>query len=362
MRVSNTKAKGTSMQITIKTLLASLGCALLLSAPALAESYTIQKGDSLYKIARAHKVTVRAIVDANSIQNPDLIYAGQVLQIPGTTANRPAETNRPAPRPTTPRPPATRPDRPTTTPIRKQVASRRKVYKLGGNKLGAQLVRQTTSRYDRDTASFETETAAEVMVLNRKKRVFRLQRGVEGRSLQRSPKIDRSFSIELLGTNRISVGKQFSRSFYVTAFRIPVPVGPLVLDLKTSIGTTMNVGASFPLAWSSRRGYGMNLYGSSGLGAKVSLERSVIVANAGVEARIDLIRATLPARTQLKLSGVDFDVNLILGSHASVSVFAEVGISRFKKRFRVGVPFMSWTFAQRSIPIMHGSIGLGARR
>jgi len=353
------------MQITIKTLLASLGCALLLSAPAMAESYTIKKGDSLYKIARAHNVTVRAIVAANSIQNADLIYPGQVLQIPGTTANRPAETNRPAPRPTTPRPttprpPATRPS--TTTPIREQVASRRKVYTLGGNKLGASLIRQTTSRYDRDTASFETETAAEVSVLGRKKRVFRLQRGVEGRSLQRNPKIDRSFSVELLGTSRLTVGKQFTRSFYVTAFRVPVPVGPLVLDLKTSIGTTMNVGASFPLAWSSRTGYGLNLYGSSGLGAKVSLERSVIVANAGVEARIDLIRATLPARTQLKLTGVDFDVNLVLGSHASVSVFAEVGISRFKKRFRVGVPFMSWNFAQRSIPIMHGSIGLGARR
>ena len=352
------------MQITIKTLLASLGCALLLSAPAMAESYTIQKGDSLYKIARAHNVTVRAIVAANSIQNADLIYPGQVLQIPGTSSTRPAETNRPAPRPTTTRPPATTPSTTpaSTTPIREQVATRRKVYTLGGNKLGASLIRQTTSRYDRDTASFETETAAEVSVLGRKKRVFRLQRGVEGRSLQQNPKIDRSFSVELLGTSRLTVGKQFTRSFYVTAFRVPVPVGPLVLDLKTSIGTTMNVGASFPLAWSSRTGYGLNLYGSSGLGAKVSLERSVIVANAGVEARIDLIRATLPARTQLKLTGVDFDVNLVLGSHASVSVFAEVGISRFKKRFRVGVPFMSWNFAQRSIPIMHGSIGLGARR
>lgn len=349
------------MQITIKTLLASLGCALLLSSPALAESYTIQKGDSLYKIARAHNVTVRAIVAANSIQNPNLIYPGQVLQIP-TGANSPAMTDRDE-EPRSPRATPDRPARPTPRlPVREQVASKRKVYRLGGNKLGAQLVRRTTSRYDRDTASFETETAAEVMVLNRKKRVFRLQRGVEGRSLQRNPKIDRSFSVELLGTNRLSVGKQFSRSFYVTAFRVPVPVGPIVLDLKTSIGTTMDVGANFPLAWSSRRGYGMTLYGSSGLGAKVSLERSVIVANAGVEARIDLIRATLPARTQLKLSGVDFDVNLVLGSHASVSVFAEVGISRFKKRFRVGVPFMSWNFAQRSIPIMHGSIGVGARR
>lgn len=346
------------MQITIKTLLASIGCALLMSATSFADSYTIQKGDSLYKIARAHNVTVRAIVDANSIQDPNLIYPGQVLQIPGTNANRPAETKKPS----APAPRATPKESTRSAPEREQVATRRKVYKLGGNKLGASLIRQTTSRYDRDTASFETETSAEVSVLGRKKRVFRVQRGVEGRSLQENPKIDRSFSIELLGTNRISVSKQFTRSFYVTAFRVPVPVGPLVLDLKTSIGTTMNVGASFPLAWSSRTGYGMNLYGSSGLGAKVSLERSVIVANAGVEARIDLIRATLPARTQLKLSGVDFDVSLVLGSHASVSVFAEVGISRFKKRFRVGVPFMSWNFAQRTIPIMHGSIGLGARR
>jgi len=56
-------------------------------APAGARTYTVEKGDSLSKIAKqlygdAHKW--RQIYEANkqTIKNPDLIYPGQVLQVP----------------------------------------------------------------------------------------------------------------------------------------------------------------------------------------------------------------------------------------------------------------------------------------
>lgn len=50
-------------------------------------TYTVQKGDSLSKIAREHYgdgARWRAIFDANrdQISNPDLIHPGQVLKIP----------------------------------------------------------------------------------------------------------------------------------------------------------------------------------------------------------------------------------------------------------------------------------------
>lgn len=44
--------------------------------------YTVQAGDTLYKIAAKYGVTVSAIVAANTIANPNLIYPGQVLIIP----------------------------------------------------------------------------------------------------------------------------------------------------------------------------------------------------------------------------------------------------------------------------------------
>jgi LysM repeat protein len=47
--------------------------------------YTVQSGDTLSSIARAHGVTVQAIVEANNIANPNLIIAGQVLTIPGVS-------------------------------------------------------------------------------------------------------------------------------------------------------------------------------------------------------------------------------------------------------------------------------------
>ncbi len=56
-------------------------------------TYIVQRGDILSRIAQAYGVTVSAIVAANNIPNPSLIYAGQVLIIPApgdTTGGSPA--------------------------------------------------------------------------------------------------------------------------------------------------------------------------------------------------------------------------------------------------------------------------------
>lgn len=43
--------------------------------------YTIQRGDTLWKIARKYGVSVKYLVNLNGIQNPNLIYPGTVLKI-----------------------------------------------------------------------------------------------------------------------------------------------------------------------------------------------------------------------------------------------------------------------------------------
>lgn len=49
--------------------------------------YTVKRGDTLSKIAELYGVTVEQIVELNNIQNPNLIYAGEELQI--TTSDKP---------------------------------------------------------------------------------------------------------------------------------------------------------------------------------------------------------------------------------------------------------------------------------
>lgn len=44
--------------------------------------YVVQDGDTLSGIAAQYGVTVQQIIDANSLQNPDLIVQGQELIIP----------------------------------------------------------------------------------------------------------------------------------------------------------------------------------------------------------------------------------------------------------------------------------------
>ncbi len=61
------------------------------------QSHTIMQGETLYAIARHFNVSVEALIEANPGLQPDKIYAGQVLQIPGTKAGEvatpPAKTN-----------------------------------------------------------------------------------------------------------------------------------------------------------------------------------------------------------------------------------------------------------------------------
>jgi LysM repeat protein len=48
--------------------------------------YTVRPGDTLAKIAAATGTTVQALMRANGIKNPDLIYTGQRLALPGASA------------------------------------------------------------------------------------------------------------------------------------------------------------------------------------------------------------------------------------------------------------------------------------
>ncbi len=47
-------------------------------------TYTVQPGDNLYRISLKFNISIAAIQQANGIENANLIFVGQVLQIPGS--------------------------------------------------------------------------------------------------------------------------------------------------------------------------------------------------------------------------------------------------------------------------------------
>lgn len=60
------------------------GITALLMLAAASSSYVVKRGDTLSKIAEELHTSVAAIVDANGISNPNRIYIGQELAIPGS--------------------------------------------------------------------------------------------------------------------------------------------------------------------------------------------------------------------------------------------------------------------------------------
>ncbi|OHT13490.1 hypothetical protein TRFO_16226 [Tritrichomonas foetus] len=49
-------------------------------------TYVVKSGDTLWNIANAYGTTVQEICNVNGISNPDLIFVGQVLTIPGSSS------------------------------------------------------------------------------------------------------------------------------------------------------------------------------------------------------------------------------------------------------------------------------------
>ncbi|WP_419686926.1 peptidoglycan DD-metalloendopeptidase family protein [Burkholderia theae] len=84
---------------TTKRLFAAACAALLVacgSAPVGPGFYRVERGDTLYKIARDNRTSVQNVVRWNQMANPDAIEVGQVLRVappPGTsTASTPSTT------------------------------------------------------------------------------------------------------------------------------------------------------------------------------------------------------------------------------------------------------------------------------
>ncbi len=69
-------------------------------------TYIVQWGDTLFNISRRLGVSMASMISANNLVNPNRIYAGQRLIVPGCIPAQPAPP--PAPPPTTPFPPGTR--------------------------------------------------------------------------------------------------------------------------------------------------------------------------------------------------------------------------------------------------------------
>lgn len=96
------------------------------TAPPSSCTHIVRPGDTLYSIAARYGVSVTAIMQANGIKNPDRIFVGQTLVIPGCT-----------PGPVTPIPPKTPPPSGACTHVVKPGETLFGIARMYGTTVGA---------------------------------------------------------------------------------------------------------------------------------------------------------------------------------------------------------------------------------
>ena len=92
-------------------------------------THVVQPGENLSQIAQRYGVSVEAIVQANGLEDPSLIYSGQTLIIPAPGEVVPTATPRPPTAAPQPAPPTAVP--PTAAPVPTTAPSGQYQYRLG---------------------------------------------------------------------------------------------------------------------------------------------------------------------------------------------------------------------------------------
>ena len=78
------RKRGSAALRALLAVAALVGALLITAAPVTADTViTVEAGDSLSEIALAYDTTVAALMAANGITNPDRVYMGQRLVVPG---------------------------------------------------------------------------------------------------------------------------------------------------------------------------------------------------------------------------------------------------------------------------------------
>ena len=84
------KTKSKSVKLGVAG--AAFAAALLAPSVAKADSYTVQSGDTLSKIASAHNTTVDYLASVNGISDIHFITVGQTIELDAVEASAPAAT------------------------------------------------------------------------------------------------------------------------------------------------------------------------------------------------------------------------------------------------------------------------------
>ncbi len=80
----------TAAATSVATVEATTQATTVPATGAIPATYTVQPGDNLYRISLKFNTTMQALMQLNGLANPNVIYVGQVLKIPGGTATTPA--------------------------------------------------------------------------------------------------------------------------------------------------------------------------------------------------------------------------------------------------------------------------------
>lgn len=224
---------------------------------------------------------------------------------------------------------------------------------FGNDRWGTSVRRSMVAGHGGTTGRFDCSTTFDARLAGRRYRAAEVQRNASGQGLGGSARgFDRS-KLTIANSASFTIGLTFTHNVSIATFATPVFIGPFMFNVQGQAGLTFEVRG-----FVGRQGDAVVVgrEGSASIGGTLGVGLGPPGASIGVEGQLNLVKASLPATCSMRRTGVTYEVSFVLESSVEVKAFCQVGWGPFSKKWTVDVPFMKYTFGQRTYPISSGTL------
>lgn len=223
--------------------------------------------------------------------------------------------------------------------------------RLGTERLNARLV---TSASASAGGAASVNHSLRLSAFGRSASALSLTDRLQARFLGTGPRLERRyFKVEVGG---LELTAPYLRKTLPIIPRTPIgaiPLGPFMIVPELEVALSVELRRIHVVR---RRSFESGVEGSVTLGGTLGTGLGIPGARVGVEAALDLVRASIPALVRFDAQGMHYSVYQDLESRLTARLFARAGFGVFGKTWSAELPFLRFRFAQQRFRLIEGRL------